>query len=267
MDGFDLQMTPDQRTQGELEIANMDRITMHQSKAVSAVLLSIALVSFFWRILIRLFTQRRFYIDDGFLTVALACLCATTVILYERIQIFYLESAILQNNRTALQIAAEQMNDIYDQSKWKFAYLFLVWTTVFAVKWCYFAFFYPFLQAMSNWKSFIFYYRFSICFSVASWLFVAVGAQFIACPYVDRISCGSLNLQGFPDLSGSSAALLLVFWACPILDLLTDIMDDTSALTMYSSYKHPYRDTPAVPNEDINQGWIRLPHVPIYQPS
>jgi hypothetical protein len=32
MDGFDLQMTPDQRTQGELEIVNMGRITMHQSK-------------------------------------------------------------------------------------------------------------------------------------------------------------------------------------------------------------------------------------------
>ena len=31
---------------------------------------------------------------------------------------------------------------------------------------------------------------------------------------------------------------------------------------MYS-YKHPYRDTPTVPNEDIDQGWIRLLHVPI----
>jgi hypothetical protein len=32
MDGFDFQMTPDQRAQGEWEIANMGRITMHQFK-------------------------------------------------------------------------------------------------------------------------------------------------------------------------------------------------------------------------------------------
>ncbi|KAN0067014.1 hypothetical protein V8E54_014938 [Elaphomyces granulatus] len=161
----DFQMTPDQRTQEEWENA---RITVHQFKVVTAVLLGIALVSFFGRIFIRFFTQRRLYIDDGFLTLALACLCGGTVILYKGLHIIYLESAILRKNCTALQIAGEQMDDIYDQSKWKFAYLFLVWTTVFAVKWCYFAVFYPFLQAMSNWKSFILYYRFSICFSVIS---------------------------------------------------------------------------------------------------
>jgi hypothetical protein len=126
--------------------------------------------------------------DDGFLTVASACLCAGTAILYERIQIIYLEFAILQKNPIALQIAREEMDDIQDQSKWQFAYIFLLWTTVFAVKWGYFAFFHPFLQAMSNWKTFIFYYRFSICFSVVSWLFVAIGSQMISCTYLRGIS-------------------------------------------------------------------------------
>jgi hypothetical protein len=32
MDGFDFQMTQDQRAQGEWEIANMGRITMYQFK-------------------------------------------------------------------------------------------------------------------------------------------------------------------------------------------------------------------------------------------
>ena len=125
-------------------------------------------------------------------------MCGGTVILYKGLHIIYLESAILRKNCTALQITGEQMDDIYDQSKWKFAYLFLVWTTVFAVKWCYFAVFYPFLQAMSNWKRFILYYRFSIFFSVISWLFVAVGAQLIACPYVGRTSCESSS-KGFSN--------------------------------------------------------------------
>jgi hypothetical protein len=40
------------------------------------------------------------------------------------------------------------------------------------------------------------------------------------------------------------------------------LIPDALALTMYS-YKHPYRDTPTVQNEDIDQGWIRLLHVSI----
>ncbi|KAN0067011.1 hypothetical protein V8E54_014935, partial [Elaphomyces granulatus] len=220
---FDLQMTPEQRIQGEWEIANMGRITMRQFKVIAAVLLSIALFSFFGRIFIRLFTQRRLYMDDGFLTLALACLCAGTIIVYERMQIICLQSAILQKNPTALQIAREQMDDIYDQSGWQFAYLFLLWTTLFAVKWCYFAFFHPFLQAMSNWRIFILYYRFSICFSVFSWLLIVVGGQLIICPYVGRTSS---NLQCFPaaKLPVPDAVLFLLSWACPTLDALTDIM-------------------------------------------
>ncbi|KAN0067013.1 hypothetical protein V8E54_014937, partial [Elaphomyces granulatus] len=165
---------------------------------VSAVLFGIALVSFFGRIFIRLFTQRRLHKDDGFLALALACLCAGTVILYERIQIICLQSAILQKNPTALQIAREQVDDIHDHSH--IFSCFGLRTTLFAVKWCYFAFFY---QAMSNWKTFILYYRFSICFSVVSWLLVVVGAQLIICPYV-----GSTSLT----------------WTCPFLDAVTDIM-------------------------------------------
>lgn len=157
--------------------------------------------------------------DDGFLTVALACLCAGTVIIYEHIQIIYLGFAILQNH-TASQIAREQMDNFYDP-KWRFAYVFLLWTTVFAVKWCYFAFFHPFLQAMSNWKCFVFYYRFSICLSVASWLFTIFGTQLVSCTHVRRISESSKCL---PELHVSNTVLLLTTWAIPFLDALTDIM-------------------------------------------
>ncbi|KAN0067000.1 hypothetical protein V8E54_014924 [Elaphomyces granulatus] len=239
MTGFDFQMTPDQRAQEEWEIENMGVITMHQFEVVVAVLFGIALLSFFGRIFIRLFTQRRLYMDDGFLTVALACLCGGTVILYEYIQILYLEFAILQKYHTALQVSREKMDDPYGLSKWQFAYNFLLWTTIYAVKWCYFAFFHQFIQAMSNWKTFIFYYRFSICFSVVSWLFVAVGAQLFCCTSLKRIS---KSTKCFPVLPVSNAVLNLIFWAFLIFDVLTDIM---------------------VPNEDIDQGWIRLLHVSI----
>jgi hypothetical protein len=129
--------------------------------------------------------------NDGFLAVALACLCGGTVILYKYIQILYLEFATLQKHHTASQISREKMDDPYGLSKWQFAYNFLLWTTIYVVKWYYFAFFHQFIQAMSNWKTFIFYYRFSICFSVVSWLFVTVVAQLFCCTTVKRISKSS----------------------------------------------------------------------------
>jgi hypothetical protein len=74
----------------------------------------------------------------------------------------------------------------------------------------------------------------------------------------------------FPGLHIFNTVLIFTFWTYPFLDALTDIMSmyvlfqmyRSSGLTLYS-YKHPYRNTPTVPNEDIDQGWIRLLHVPI----
>lgn len=136
--------------------------------------------------------------DDGFLIFAFACLCGGTFILYERISYIYLEFAVLRMDPIAFPIAMEQMNDLFEQSKWQLSYLVLLWTTVFAVKWCYFAFFYPFLRAMS--KSFNIYYKFSICFTVVSWLFIVIGEQLITCPYVGVASGKPLSFNGIPTV-------------------------------------------------------------------
>jgi predicted Co/Zn/Cd cation transporter (cation efflux family) len=124
--------------------------------------------------------------DDKFLIFAFTCLCGGTFILYERTSMIYLEFGIFRLDSAAYQIAEEQSDDIYNQSKWQLAYSILLWTTIFAVKWCYFALFHSFLQIMS--KGFNIYYKFSICFSVVCWLFVAVGDQLIACPYIGEAS-------------------------------------------------------------------------------
>ncbi|OXV07986.1 hypothetical protein Egran_04250 [Elaphomyces granulatus] len=214
---FDMQITPSQRAQAAWEIANTGRITMYQFKVALGVLVGIAVISFIGRIFIRVFTRRRLYMDDGFLIFAFACLCGGTFILYERIQFIYLEFAVLRMDPIAFPIAMEQMDGLFEQSKWQLSYLVLLWTTVFAVKWCYFAFFHPFLRAMS--KGFNIYYKFSIWFTVISWLFIVIGEQLITCPYV-----GVASGKCFPKLPASHAALLVTFWAAPILDALTDLM-------------------------------------------
>jgi hypothetical protein len=124
--------------------------------------------------------------DDKFLIFAFTCLCGGTFIIYERISIIYLEFGILRMDTTAYLIAEEQSNNLYNQSKWQLAYSVLLWTTIFAVKWCYFALLHPFLQIMS--KGFNVYYRLSIYFSMVCWLFVAIGEQLIPCPYIGEAS-------------------------------------------------------------------------------
>ena len=132
--------------------------------------------------------------DDGILIFAFTCLCGGSFILFERITIIYLEFAVLWMNVPVTQIAKEQLQDLYDQSKWQLAYSALLWTTIFAVKLCYFALFHPFLQIMS--KGFKIYYKFSISFSIFCWVFIAVGEQLLPCPYIGGTS-GELSSTRF----------------------------------------------------------------------
>ena len=133
--------------------------------------------------------------DDGLLVFAFICLCGGTFILFERTTTIYLEFAILRLEPSAYHtIVEDQLDDLYDQSKWQFAYSVLLWTTIFAVKWCYYALFHPFLQIMS--KGFKIYYKFSISFSIFCWVFIVVGEQLLPCPYIGGTS-GELSSTRF----------------------------------------------------------------------
>jgi hypothetical protein len=127
--------------------------------------------------------------DDSILIFAFACLCGGTFIIYKRTEVIYLEFAVLRLDSLMYQIAEEQLDDLYDQSKWQLAYSVLLWTAIFAVKWCYFALFHSFIQVMS--KGLQFYYKFSIFFSVVCWVSITVGEQLIPCPCIGGASSES----------------------------------------------------------------------------
>lgn len=150
------------------------------------MLFGFAILSFFGRIIIRLASRRRLFLDDGFLALAFLCLVGGTAILYTRISMIYLEFSVLRGDQIAALLAFQQIDNLFEQSKWQLAYLLLLWTAVFAVKWCYLAFFYPLLRSMP--LKFIYYYWFSVAFSIVSWLFLVVGEQLITCPYVGKAS-------------------------------------------------------------------------------
>lgn len=113
----------------------------------------------------------------------------------------YLEFSILRGDQIAALMAFQQKDDLFEQSKRQLAYLLFLWTSIFAVKWCYLAFFYPLLRSMS--KRFIYYYWFAVSFSVVSWLFLVVGEQLITCPYVGKAAGKPIDLQVRQHVLGS----------------------------------------------------------------
>lgn len=174
---FASSLTPEQIAQTQWNIENTGRIAMYKFKVALGVLFGLATLSFFGRITIRLASRRRLFLDDGFLTLAFVCLIGGTAILYERIHMIYLEFSVLRGDQIAALLAFQQMDNLFEQSKWQLAYLLFLWTAIFAVKWCYLAFFYPLLRSMS--KKLMYYYWFSVVFSIISWLFLVVGEQLI----------------------------------------------------------------------------------------
>jgi hypothetical protein len=179
------------------------------------VLFGTAILSFFGRITIRLASRRRLFLDDGFLTVAFVCLIGGTAICYTRINMIYLEFAVLRGDQIAALLAFQQIDNLFEQSKWQLAYLLLLWTTIFAVKWSYLAFFFPLLRAMP--RKLIFYYRFSVAFSIISWLFLVVGEQLITCPYVGKAAGQSLPIDIYISLELLTDCVKLnVFLSCQL---------------------------------------------------
>lgn len=155
---------------------------------VVGVLFALATFTFIGRISLRLLTRRRLYLDDGFLFLAFACLCAGTAIIFLRLKVVFLEFAVLRQVPASYPLALEDMDNLVAQNTWALAWLVMSWTTIFSVKWCYFAFFHPLMRNMSRW--FTWYYRFGIFLSVASWIVIIVGEQLIACPYLGKEAGG-----------------------------------------------------------------------------
>ncbi|PYI01174.1 hypothetical protein BO78DRAFT_391341 [Aspergillus sclerotiicarbonarius CBS 121057] len=202
----------------KLSVGKIGRITQSQYAIAIGVFFGIAVLSFLGRIFIRLFTRRRLYLDDGLLSFAFATLLAGTVLGYLRAYTIYTELAALEGDITAILVIGSNLSAHGQDFGYNIAFIGLLWTTVFAVKWCYLAFFHPLLVGMSRW--FIFYYRFTIGLSLVSWILSAFVAPIVPCPYTGMKAV----LKCFPTLPVSNSTMLAMIWLPPILDALTDLM-------------------------------------------
>lgn len=140
-------------------------------------------------------TRRRLYLDDAFLFLAFVCLCAGTAVLFLRLKIVFLEFAVLRQVPAAYAVALQDLDNLVAQNKWALSWIVMSWTSIFAVKWCYFSFFYPLMRNMARW--FVWYYRVGIFLSVACWILVIVGGQLLVCPYMGKEAGGMFVIQLF----------------------------------------------------------------------
>ncbi|KAK3372169.1 hypothetical protein B0H63DRAFT_527027 [Podospora didyma] len=195
-------------------IESSPQIHMHAFQIALGVLTGVALICFIARMAIRITYQKRLKLDDAFLILAAACLCAATGILYNVCWFLYLHSAAL----LVPQLTPFLLTNFYELlelQKRIFPFLALIWTTTYAVKGCFLAFMRPLVWHISrgmNW-----YYWFICGFTAVSWAF-AVSDPFIICPYFgfEAIKCFTSTVDS--KLTVGLTALVTV------LDILTDLM-------------------------------------------
>ncbi|OJI85584.1 hypothetical protein ASPTUDRAFT_118620 [Aspergillus tubingensis CBS 134.48] len=218
MDISSLNLTSSQASQTPPVIGDIGRITQRQYGIAVGIFFALASLSFFGRIFIRLFTRRRLYLDDAFLSFAFTTLLIGTVLGFLRAYTIYFQMAALEGNVEALLFLASHLEEHAKDYGFNIAFIVLLWTTVFAVKWCYLAFFHPLLVGMS--RRFTIYYRCTVGLSFISWILSAFVAPIVPCPYTGMKAISKC----FPSLPVPNSTVLAMVWLPPILDALTDMM-------------------------------------------
>lgn len=92
----------------------------------------------------------------------------------------YLIFCLMGNDEVVSLLASQEIGDILAQASWSFAYMTFLWTTIFMVKFCYFAFFRTLLISMP--RAWTRYYWTAVIFTTISWLYLIL-QQLITCPY------------------------------------------------------------------------------------
>ncbi|KUI70700.1 hypothetical protein VM1G_05906 [Cytospora mali] len=195
-------------------IESSGQIHMHAFQVAVGVFTGLALGCFVARMAIRLTYQKQLHLDDVFLILAAACLCAATGILYHICYFLYLHSAAVLAPQVLPEVLAHY-NALIQLQKTVYPFLDLIWTTTFAVKGCFLTSMRPLVWHISrplNW-----YYWSIVAFCIISWAFV-VADPFIICPYfgMDAIQCFISTVDERKTLG------LTVF--VTVLDVLSDIM-------------------------------------------
>lgn len=142
------------------------------------VFFGLAVLSVVGRMVARVYTRRRLYLDDAFLIFGLVCLCAATVLAYMNTRTMFLVEAI--QRYFSIVIPADQAQPLLSAMAFGVSVLCLTWTATFAVKFSFLVMFWHLIQRVSKWLTR--YYWAVVATCVISWMFV-ICEPFILCQY------------------------------------------------------------------------------------
>lgn len=142
------------------------------------VIYGISVVTLIVRIITRLTSRHRIYIDDFLLLFAFVCLSAATGLVYSfGYKMWYNEASKLD---PTVVVSFDEILSLMYSLPYIDAFLALAWTGTFCVKFSFLALFRLLIRRLS--KSITIYYWIVVGFSVLTWMFL-VSETFILCPY------------------------------------------------------------------------------------
>lgn len=158
-----------------LEVVLAKRISM---QVLAGLLFTLACLSVAGRIVTRVYTRRRLFLDDAFLIFALACLCGASVLCFQMLRTLFLFEALIRSS--AIVVPNDQYRPLLRAWAVSVSYFCLTWTTMFGVKFSFLALFWNLIQHVS--QRLLRYYWTVVGTCVVVWMFV-ICEPFIQCHY------------------------------------------------------------------------------------
>lgn len=127
---------------------------------------------------LRIYSRRKLFLDDYFVLFGVISLCAAFGLLYGYSDYYFLSGALKKNPSLFLLLQSDQLNKLLKVSTtYVHAYLAFIWTTIFAVKFSFLAFFWHLIDRVTGIHT---YYWIVVVTTAISWPFLVV-EPFILC--------------------------------------------------------------------------------------
>lgn len=143
------------------------------------------------RMVTRIYTRRRLFLDDAFVGFGLACLGSATVLCLGMVHTLFVVEAI--QRYSDIVISLDQVKPLLNAMAIGVSVSCLTWTTMFAVKFSFLILFWHLIQRTSKWLNRYFWTVTGTC--VIGWMFV-ICEPFMLCHHFGAASCRSSLIFG-----------------------------------------------------------------------
>lgn len=144
------------------------------------VALGLSIASVIARVALRIYSRRSLFLDDYIVLAGVICLCAASGLLYGYCDYYFLSGALKKDPSLFFQLESDQLGKLLKVSTtYVHAFLAFIWTTIFAVKFSFLAFFKKLIERVTKIHT---YYWIVVAITGISWPFLVV-EPFILCHY------------------------------------------------------------------------------------